>query len=165
MIAASAPGPDTQLAAEDFRMGDHVLTRELTLDAGKFRQFAELTGDDHPVHYDTAYARERGYDAPVAHGLLLTAITALGATALSSRLHDSMIALIDVRAEFVDAVVAGTPLRLVFTVEGVEAKSRNRSVVEFLIELRSPGNWLYARVRHRYLLKTHLVKARHEASY
>ncbi|MGE4336552.1 MAG: MaoC family dehydratase [Pigmentiphaga sp.] len=157
-MTASGSGGETQLAAEDFQVGDHVLTRELILDAEKFRQFAKLTGDVHPIHYDAGYARQRGYEAPVAHGLLLTAVTALGATAMSSRLHQSMIALIDVQAEFIAAVVADTPLSLVFIVAGVEAKSRNRSVVEFMIELRSPGNWLHARVRHRYLLKTHLTK-------
>jgi 3-hydroxybutyryl-CoA dehydratase len=35
--------------------------------------FAALTGDRNPVHFDAAYARERGLEAPVVFGALLVA--------------------------------------------------------------------------------------------
>ena len=53
-------------------------TSHCTVDA--FRAFADLTGDAHPIHYDPAYAAATRFGKPIAHGLLLAAYTALGAT-------------------------------------------------------------------------------------
>ena len=86
---------DSQLYFEDFAPGQHWPGQERRLDAAEFRAFATLTGDAHPIHYDADYARGTRFGAPVAHGLLVAAIGALGATALSPRLESSMVAFLE----------------------------------------------------------------------
>lgn len=45
-----------------------IVTREL------IRAFAEATGDDAPIHADAEFARQGGFAAPIAQGLLLATI-------------------------------------------------------------------------------------------
>jgi acyl dehydratase len=55
-----------------------------------FAAFAGLTGDAHPLHYDADYARAKGWNAPLAHGLLLLSFCALGAAPIHSALRRSI---------------------------------------------------------------------------
>lgn len=155
-MQASAPetGLDRQLAGVDLQPGSLVAHRRVLLDQAAFSAFSALTGDAHPIHDDEAYARAKGLRAPIAHGLLLTAITALGATSLSAQLRDSMLAMVGVEAEFLSPVFVGDEVQLRFLVGGVEHKSRGRSLVTFNIEVLSSAQLLHARVCQRFLLKT-----------
>jgi acyl dehydratase len=58
-----------------------------TLTDAHFLFFSALTGDVHPIHYDIEYARSTRFGKPLAHGLLLSALTALGASTARERLH------------------------------------------------------------------------------
>ena len=58
-----------------------------TLTDAHFLFFSALTGDVHPVHYDAEYAKQTRFGKPLAHGLLLSALTALGASTARERLH------------------------------------------------------------------------------
>ncbi len=56
---------------DDFKPGEVFKSNPQTLSKKHFSAFAEMTGDAHPIHYDVDYARAKGWDAPLAHGLLL----------------------------------------------------------------------------------------------
>lgn len=144
---------ERQLAGADLVDGELVAERELLLDARAFQRFAELTGDDHPLHYDDAYAREHGLRAPIAHGLLLVAMTALGATALSARLRDSMIAMLGTQARFVAPAFRGDRVTVRMKAGAVEPKPGNRCIARFDIELVGPGERLLATVQHQFMLR------------
>lgn len=58
-----------------------------TLTDAHFLFFSGLTGDTHPIHYDLEYAKGTRFGKPLAHGLLLNALTALGASSGRDRLH------------------------------------------------------------------------------
>lgn len=58
-----------------------------TLTDAHFLLFSALTGDAHPIHYDVEYAKRTRFKKPLAHGLLLCALTALGASSGRERLH------------------------------------------------------------------------------
>ena len=59
----------TQRSFGDFRVGDRAsLDRVITAD--DVARFAELTGDDNPVHVDDEYAKGLGTGGRVAHGML-----------------------------------------------------------------------------------------------
>ena len=51
-----------------------------TLTDAHFLLFSGVTGDVHPLHYDIEYAKGTRFGKPVAHGLLLASLTALGAS-------------------------------------------------------------------------------------
>ncbi|TAK80608.1 MAG: dehydratase [Betaproteobacteria bacterium] len=58
-----------------------------TLTDAHFLLFSALTGDVHPIHYDAEYAKGTRFGKPLAHGLMLNALTALGASNARERLH------------------------------------------------------------------------------
>jgi len=92
---------------EDFQVGDTFQIPAKTITDAHFVCFAGLTGDRHPIHYDDAYAKTTRFGKRVAHGLLLTALTAVGASTLSSMLEGSMVALVEQSARFLKPVFIG----------------------------------------------------------
>lgn len=58
-----------------------------TLTDAHFLFFSAVTGDVHPIHYDVEYAKNTRFGKPLAHGLLLAALTALGASNGRERLR------------------------------------------------------------------------------
>ena len=57
-----------------------------TLTDAPFLFFSGLTGDNPPIHYDVEYARKTRFGKPLAHGLLLASMTALGASSATHRI-------------------------------------------------------------------------------
>jgi acyl dehydratase len=68
------------MPGHNLKPGDVIESPSKTLTDAHFLFFAGLTGDCHPIHYDIEYARKMGFEKPLAHGLLMAAMTALGAT-------------------------------------------------------------------------------------
>ena len=62
-----------------------------TLNDAHFLFFSGLTGDVHPIHYDVVYASSMKFGRPLAHGLLLASLTALGASELRTQIEGFVI--------------------------------------------------------------------------
>ena len=154
----SANGSVIQLGGGDLVLGEEVARREIQFDAQMFADFAALTGDSHPIHYNAEYAQTIGLKAPIAHGLLIMAATALGATPLSDRLRDSMIAMLGIETRFQSPVFVGDTVTVVTRVASVEEKSTNRCVVAFEIDVLSATGEVHARVKHCYMLRTSIER-------
>jgi acyl dehydratase len=58
---------------ESINVGDSYSTTRL-LTAEDVRVFAQLTGDDNPLHVDEEYARTTRFGKPIVHGVLLLGI-------------------------------------------------------------------------------------------
>jgi 3-hydroxybutyryl-CoA dehydratase len=118
-----------------------------------FTGFAAMTGDAHPLHYDPAYAAGTRFKRPVAHGLLLMALTALGATAMSQRLEASMIAFVSQDARFVRPAFVGDRVRARFTVDAVDMKPRKAAaIVRFSVQLLGDAEQPLLDGHHTYLI-------------
>lgn len=147
-----SPPQLSQLYLEDLNPGDRFEGETHALDEAAFAAFARLTGDAHPIHYDREYARATRFGERVAHGLLLVAMTALGATRLSARLRESMVALAEEGFRFRKAVLVGQAVRPVFT---VESKDAARGRVRFRVELLNTATGeAVAEGFHDYVLKS-----------
>jgi 3-hydroxybutyryl-CoA dehydratase len=70
----------TQRNQEPIAEGDIFEGPSKTLTDAHFLMFSGITGDVHPIHYDVEYAKQTRFGKPLAHGLLLTSLTALGAS-------------------------------------------------------------------------------------
>jgi 3-hydroxybutyryl-CoA dehydratase len=79
---------------DDFQRGEVFESLPQTLTQKHFAAFANMTGDAHPIHYDADYARGKGWDGPIAHGLMLLGLCALGAAPISAEVTDSMVAML-----------------------------------------------------------------------
>ena len=80
----------TQRYFEDFAVGDRFKSPSRTLTDAHFLFFAGMTGDNHPIHYDDEYGKKTRYGRRVAHGLLLTSLTAVGASTLAPVIEESI---------------------------------------------------------------------------
>src|SRR6516162_9307835 len=79
---------------DDFTIGEVFKSSPHTLTEKHFAAFAEMTGDVHPLHYNLDYARAYGWDAPIAHGLLLFGLCALGGAQIARGFPIPMVALL-----------------------------------------------------------------------
>ena len=144
----------TQLYASDFRVGDRFEGADSEITEQMLHQFAHMTGDTHPIHYDEEYARTTRFGARVAHGLMLMSLTALGATRLSERLEDSMVALAEQGCRFSRPVFLGNRLHSAFEVEDVVLKpAKNIGVVRFAVTLANGSGEVVLEGHHVYLLR------------
>lgn len=58
---------------ETIQVGDSFKTTRF-LSAEDVRTFADLTGDDNPIHVDEEYAKTTRFGKPIVHGVLLLGI-------------------------------------------------------------------------------------------
>lgn len=155
--ADRAGGPEpgaAQLYAEDFAAGQRFAGQTVALGDAQFAQFAQLTGDRHPIHYDDAYAARTRFGKRLAHGLLVTSITALGATPLSDRLEEAMVAFLEQGMRFLAPALVGDRLTTGFVVESVALKPEKQAgVVTFSIAVVNQRGEALAEGFHRYLLR------------
>ena len=143
----------SQRFLEDFKPGDVFVSAPQTLAEKHFAAFAEMTGDRHPIHYDRDYARTKGWEAPLAHGLLLLSICAIGAAPLSEELKDSMIAMLGNDARYKKPVIMGDTVTPRFTVIAVEPKDKDRGVLHIAIVLVNQREEVVLEGTHILMLK------------
>lgn len=91
------------------QIGAVVTGPSKTLTDAHFLFFSGLTGDNHPIHYDVEYASKTKFGKPLAHGLLLAALTALGATVISDKLEGFV--FVEQGCCFLKPVVIGDTVR------------------------------------------------------
>jgi 3-hydroxybutyryl-CoA dehydratase len=144
----------TQLYADDLAVGFAFRGEAKLLSLEHFSQFAALTGDKHPIHYDPAFAAKTTFGRPVAHGLLLTAMTAFGATPFSEAIEDAMVALVEQQMRFLRPAFVGDVVTPEFKVASNKPSAGGRvAVVELSVVLSNQAGEHILEGRHVYLLR------------
>ena|ERR1700726_2561183 len=138
---------------DDFKPGEVFKSNPQILSEKHFSAFAEMTGDAHPLHYDVDYARARGWDAPLAHGLLLLGLCAIGAAPISREITDSMVAMLGGDVRYKRPAFVGDTVTPQFTVLSVEAKGDSRGVVRLAIALYNQRDELVLEGTHILMLR------------
>lgn len=108
-----------------------------TLTDAHFLLFSGITGDVHPIHYDVEYAKKTRFGKPLAHGLLLMSMTALGASNARERLEGFVFA--EQGCNFIGPVVVGDTIRPLFTVEKIWSEG-HRTFCRFATTLLNQRN-------------------------
>ena len=137
---------------EDFQVGARFHVPAKTLTDAHFVCFAGLTGDQHPIHYDDAYAKTSRFGKRVAHGLLLTALTAVGASTLSSMLEGSMVAFVEQSARFLKPVVIGDTITPELEVSEVIPKT-DVGLLRLTTRVKNQRGETVLEGMHAYLIK------------
>jgi acyl dehydratase len=142
---------------EDFRIGEIFRAPSKTLTDAHFLFFAGLTGDNHPIHYDVEYASGTRFGRPLAHGLLLVALTALGAGELSPSFEEAIVAFLDQSARFLGPAFVGDTLHPELEVAALEAR-RSTGVVSFTSRIRNQRGETILEGQHRYIVRKRVAE-------
>jgi acyl dehydratase len=138
---------------DDFTLGEVFTSAPQSLSDKHFAAFAAMTGDAHPLHYDPDYARANGWDGPLAHGLMLLGLCALGAAPISRELTESMIAMLGNEARYKRPAFVGDTVTPQFTVIAVEPKDNDRGIVRLAITLSNQRGEVVLEGTHVLMLK------------
>ena len=139
---------------EDFTPGRRFDGTAHVLDTKSFGLFAQMTGDAHPLHYDAEYAKKTPFGKPLAHGLLLMSMTALGASPLSAHVEDSMVAFLEQGGKFLKPVLVGDTVTPVLEVEETRpTKNPANGIVRFAVRLTNQHSEVVLAGFHTYLIK------------
>jgi acyl dehydratase len=95
---------------EDFAIGERFYIPSRTMTEAHFAAFQTISADNHPIHYDVEYCRERGHKGPLAHGFQILSFTAAGASIFAHAVGDALIAFIEQSSKFLKPVYAGDTL-------------------------------------------------------
>jgi acyl dehydratase len=95
---------------EDLAVGERFFIPSRTVTEAHFAAFQTLSADNHPIHYDVEYCRERGHKGPLAHGFQILAFTAAGASTFAHAIGDGLIAFVEQSAKFLKPVYPGDTL-------------------------------------------------------
>jgi 3-hydroxybutyryl-CoA dehydratase len=138
--------------------GDAFEGPSKTLTDAHFLFFSALTGDVHPIHYDAEYAKGTRFGKPLAHGLLLQALTALGASNGRERLEGFV--FLEQGCKFLKPALVGDTLRPRQVVEKVWKEGDKQfcrvktTILNQRDELVLEGFHLYRVLKHKPKEKT-----------
>lgn len=121
---------------DDFTPGEVFRSPPHTLSDKHFAAFAAMTGDAHPLHYDSDYARAKGWDAPI-----------------SRELTESMVAMLGNDVRYKRPAFIGDTVTPQFTVVSVEPKTNDRGIVRLAITLYNQRNEVVLEGTHVLMLK------------
>ena len=148
MTGAGAPG---QRFFEDFALGDRFASPSKTLTDAHFLFFAGMTGDAHPLHYDDEYAKRTRFGRRLAHGLLLTSLTAVGASTLAPLIEDSIVAFVEQTTRFLAPAFTGDTVKPEHEVVALEPK-RSAGLLTLRVTLINQRNETILDGQHKYLI-------------
>jgi 3-hydroxybutyryl-CoA dehydratase len=142
-----------QIFADDLTIGQTFVGEARRIGDDQFRAFANITGDNHPIHYDDAYAAKTRFGKRLAHGLLVMSMTAFGATAISRQIEDAMVAFVEEGARFLKPVFVDDILTSQFEVAAIDPKpARGIALVRFNVSLSNDRHEVVLEGHHSYLL-------------
>lgn len=97
-----------------------------TITDAHFLMFSGVTSDNHPIHYDVEYARGTRFGKPLAHGLLVASLTAMGASSVARHLDGYV--FLEQGSRFLGPLLLGDTVTPRFRVEKIWTEGRKRFV-------------------------------------
>jgi acyl dehydratase len=146
---------------EDFVLGERFYIPSRTVTDANFAAFQAVSGDNHPIHYDVEYCRERGHPGLLAHGLQVLCFTAAGAGIFAHLVGDTLLGFIEQSAKFLKPVYSGDTLYPLLTVSELVAQ-RSTGIVALAASVHNQRNQLVLSGEHRYLVRRRPAAAKPE---
>jgi acyl dehydratase len=137
---------------EDFRLGEKFYIPAKTMTDAHFLFFAGITGDNHPIHYDDEYAKSTRFGKRVAHGLLVTSMTATGASTLSPMIEGSIVAFVEQSSHFLKPVLIGDTITPELEVTQLIQKT-DTGLLRLTTRVKNQRGEVVLEGTHAYLIK------------
>ena len=136
---------------EDFALGDRFESPGKTLTDAHFLFFAGLSGDTHPLHYDDEYVKGTRFGRRLTHGLLLTSLTAVGASTLSPLIEGSIVAFLEQTTRFLAPAFIGDTIKPRHEIVALEPK-RSGGLLTLRVTLTNQRGETILEGQHKYLI-------------
>ena len=137
---------------EDLAVGERFYIPSRTVTEANFAAFQTVSADNHPIHYDVEYCRERGHPGLLAHGFQVLCFTAAGAGTFAHVIGDSLIAFIEQSSKFLKPVYPSDTLYPSLAVAALQPQ-RTTGVVTIAVTVHNQSNELVLTGEQKYLLK------------
>lgn len=134
---------------DQLKVGDEFKSPSKTITDAHYLMFSGLTGDNHPSHYDVEYCRQTRYGKPVAHGLLVASMGALGASSISHLYHGLI--FVEQGCRFLKPVFVGDTIYPKHIVENIW-KDGKREFIRFKVVINSQRGETVLDGFHVYLI-------------
>jgi acyl dehydratase len=137
---------------DDFKVGERFVLPSRTMTEALFAAFALASGDNHPIHYDVEFCRQRGMPHLLAHGFQVLIQTAAGAGQFPHVVSESLKAFLDQSSRFLAPVYAGDTLYSALEVTALES-GRSTGVLTMASSVHNQRGELVMDGSQRYLLR------------
>jgi acyl dehydratase len=137
---------------DDFRIGERFVLPSRTMTEAVFLAFQAVSGDNHPIHYDTVFCQARGMPGLLAHGLQTLVQTAPGAGLFPFMTEDSLVGFIEQSSKFLKPVFAGDTLYPLLQIDEL-TPNRTTGVLGFRTTIHNQDRLLVLEGRQRFLLR------------
>ncbi len=145
--------PPVPCFLEEFRPGDRFTGGPRPVTAEDLAHMVAASGDRHPLHTDTAYAREAGFDGPLLHGPFGIAAF-LGWFTGSGIAADTVLAMLDCQWRFLAPILVGDALSFEMTITRRRRTGRgDRGVVGRHVRVRNAAGVLVQEGRTAMLVR------------
>lgn len=137
---------------DQLEVGEIFLNPSRTVTEAQLLAFQAVSGDNHPIHYDIEYCRQRGHRGLLVHGYQVLSIAAIGAGPFAHIIGESLIGFIDSKNRFLKGVYAGDTLYPSFVVKEL-VKQTTTGVVVVGVTITNQSDETVLEGEQRYLLK------------
>jgi acyl dehydratase len=137
---------------EDLALGERFPIPGRTVTEAHFAAFQTVSADNHPIHYDIEYCRERGFAGPLAHGFQILCVTAAGAGGFAHAIGESLIAFTEQSAKFLKPVHPGDTLYPMLEIAALTPQ-RTTGVVTLAVTVHNQRGDLVLTGEQKYLLR------------
>jgi acyl dehydratase len=137
---------------EDLAIGERFYTPSRTMTEAHFAAFQTVSADNHPIHYDVEYCRERGHQGPLAHGFQILSFTAAGAGTFAHQVADALIAFVEQSSKFLKPVYAGDTLYPMLAISALTPQ-RSTGVVTLAVTMHNQKGELVLTGEQKILLR------------
>src|SRR5271167_4713271 len=137
---------------EDLAVGERFVIPSRTMTEAHFAAFQTISADNHPIHYDVEYCRERGHPGPLAHGFQILAFTAAGASTFAHAVGDALIAFTEQSSKFLKPVYPGDTLYPVLEISALTPQ-RSTGVVTLAATVHNQRGELVLSGEQKILLR------------
>ena len=137
---------------EDLAVGERFYIPSRTMTEAHFAAFQTISADNHPIHYDVEYCRDRGHKGPLAHGFQILSFTAAGASIFAHVVGEALIAFVEQSSKFLKPVHAGDTLYPMLEIAAL-APQRSTGVVTLAATLHNQNGELVLTGEQKILLR------------
>jgi 3-hydroxybutyryl-CoA dehydratase len=135
---------------DQLAVGETISYPSRTLSEAQFLLFSAMTGDREPVHLDRVLAAEGPFGAPVAHGLMLAAMTALGGSYEAGRI--AVLAILEQSTTFRRPALLGDTVTCHGEIIEIIPREAGRGLLRMRVEVRNQRQEALLQGEHLYLV-------------